>query len=98
MIQVGTVLLGFHGKLGLYKYSRGHVKFQYFPNLALLHRPAQDTVSENDLFTYIDHVENFEKDWKSRFCDLQGMVVPDYVISPFEYAIELTDLELNLGE
>ena len=31
-------------------------------------------------------------------CDLQGTVVPDYVISPFQFAIDLTDLEPCLVE
>ena len=53
-----TALLGFLGKLGMYYYSLGHGKFQYFSNLALLDRQAQNAVSENDLLTYISHLEN----------------------------------------
>ena len=81
---VRTVLLEFQGKLGLYKYSFGHGKFAYFPNLALLDRQAQNKVSKNDLLIYINHHENLVEDRKSSFCVLQGMVVPDYIISPFE--------------
>ena len=44
-------------------------------------------VFENDMLIYINHLENLEKAWKSRFCDLQGMVVPDCIISPFECAL-----------
>ena len=53
---------------------------------------------EIDLLIYINHIENSEEDWKCRFCDLQGMVVPEYEISQFECAIELADLEPCLGE
>ena len=31
------------------------------------------------------------------FCDLQEVVVPNYVISPFECANELSDLEPSLN-
>ena len=59
-IQACTVLLGYQAKFGLYKYSLGHDKFECFPNLALLDRQAQNTVSENDLLIYINHLENLE--------------------------------------
>ena len=97
MIQARTILLGLWGKFGLHKYSQGHGKFEYSYKSALLDRQAQNTASEIDLLIYINHLENLE-DRKSRFCDLQGMVFPDYVISPFENATELTDLEPNIGE
>ena len=55
-------------------------------------------MSENDLLIYINHLDNLEEDWESIFYNLQGMVVSDYVISPFECTIGLTDLEPNLDE
>ena len=70
MIKAQTALLGFQGKLGLYKYFLGHCKFEYFLNLALLDRQGQNAISVNDLLIYMSHLENLE-DWKSRFCDLQ---------------------------
>ena len=87
MIKACTVLLGFQEKLGLYKYHRGYGKFEYFPNLPLL---SSKSKSENELLIYINHLQNIEEDWKSRFCDLQGIADSDNIISPFKYAIELT--------
>ena len=55
-------------------------------------------MSENHLLIYINHLENIQEAWRSRFCDLHGMDAPDYVISPFECAIELTDFEPGQGE
>ena len=60
MIEACTVLLGFQEKLGLYKYHRGHGKFEYFANLLLHDRQAQSTVSENDMLIYVNHLENVE--------------------------------------
>ena len=74
----------FLGKLGLYKYCHCHGKFEYFPHLTLFDPQAKNTVYENEMLIYINHAMNLEVDLKSRFCDLQGMVVPDHVISPFE--------------
>ena len=54
-------------------------------------------MSENDLLIYINHIQNIE-DWKYCFCDLQQMVVTDYVITPFECAIGLRDHKPNLDE
>ena len=47
------------------------------------------------MLIYINHLEDLE-DCECCFCDLQGIIVPDYVISPFECEIELTDLEPTL--
>ena len=98
MIHARTVLLELQGKLGMYKLSHGHGKFEYFMNLAILDRQAQNTVYGNYLLIYISHLEISEEERNSRFCDLQGMVDPDYVISLFQCAIELTYPEPNLGE
>ena len=53
-------------------------------------------MSHNDLLIYINHLENLHEYWKSR--SLIYKVVTDYVISQFECAIELTDLEPSLCE
>ena len=47
-IQSCAVLLGFQGKLGLYKYSLRLGKFEYFPYLALLDRQARQLEDVED--------------------------------------------------
>ena len=51
----------------MYKYSLGHGKFEYFPNMLLLERLDQNLVFENDLRIYINHLKNIEEGGKSRF-------------------------------
>ena len=90
--------VGISGKAWIVQIFSWSRKICIFSHLALLDGQAQNTVSENHLLIYINHLQHLEEDGKSRFCDLQGMVVPDYEISSFECAIELTDLEQDLGD
>ena len=59
--MIRTVLLGFHRKLGLYKYSLGYGKFEFLKYLALLARQAQNEMSENDLLICINQLEEFRR-------------------------------------
>ena len=60
IILARKALLGFQGKLGLYKHYLGHGKFEYLPYFALLNRQTQNAVTECDLLIYINKLDNFE--------------------------------------
>lgn len=93
IIQARTVLLGFQGKLSLFKASLARRDFQYFSNLQ-----QSESISDGDLEIYLTHLENLIEDFKVRFEDLAKMKVREWILTPFEVEIGNPDIALHLEE
>ncbi|XP_003369530.1 putative zinc finger protein [Trichinella spiralis] len=55
-------------------------------------------VSDQDLETYINHLEKLEEDFKIGFEDLESMTVPDWIIAPFDIETGNANIEFSLQE
>lgn len=95
IIQARTVLLGFQRKLNLFKASLARRDFQYFSNLKQI---QIESISDGDLEMYMTHLENLIKDFKVRFEDLEKMIVPEWILTPFDVEIGNADIALHLQE
>ena len=83
IIQARTDLLGFQGKLNLFRGS--HRDSQYFSNLQQI---QSESISDGDLEIYMIHLENLIEDFK----------VPEWILTPFDVEIGNADIALHLEE
>ncbi|KAK4325525.1 hypothetical protein Pmani_003873 [Petrolisthes manimaculis] len=95
IIQARTVLLGFQGKLSLFRASLARRDFHYFSNLQQI---QSESISDGDLEIYMTHLDNLIEDFKVRFEDLAKMKVPEWILTPIEVEIGNSDIALHLEE
>ncbi|KAK4319476.1 hypothetical protein Pmani_009579 [Petrolisthes manimaculis] len=94
IIQARTVLLGFQGKLSLFRASLARRDFHYFSNLQQI---QSESISDGDLEIYMTHLDNLIEDFKVRFEDLAKMKVPEWILTPIEVEIGNSDIALTPG-
>jgi len=63
VIQAQTILVGFHTKLGLFKFALQRKDFKYFSNLLQLEKDV--SIVESDLEVYPNHLKNLSEDFSS---------------------------------
>ncbi|CAH1995469.1 unnamed protein product [Acanthoscelides obtectus] len=68
------------------KQNIGRGEFSQFPNL------SQTSCQEDDVSTYVQHLNALYSDFESRFEDILTVVVTPWIINPYE---ELTELSTN---
>ncbi|CAH2003245.1 unnamed protein product [Acanthoscelides obtectus] len=59
------------------KQNIGRGEFSQFPNL------SQTSGQEDDVSTYIQHLNALYSDFESRFEDILAMVIPPWIINPY---------------
>ncbi|CAH1980426.1 unnamed protein product [Acanthoscelides obtectus] len=59
------------------KQNIGRGEFSQFPNL------SQTSCQEDDVSTYVQHLNALYSDFESRFEDILTMVIPPWIINPY---------------
>ena len=77
--------------LCLFKSSLDRRNFQHFPNLSSMEQ-SEENVLDNDLFIYINHMKN----WQAQFKEDLSMEIPEWIISPFDVDVEHANLDTFL--
>ena len=75
----------------------GQCNIQYFANLFSV-KQSEESVLDNDLFIYINHIKNFKEDFKAQFKDLLNMEISEYIISLFDVEVKSANLDIFLKE
>ncbi|CAH1965963.1 unnamed protein product [Acanthoscelides obtectus] len=97
LIKTKSILSPFLARVKLMKQNIGRGEFSQFPNL------SQASCQEDDVSTYVQHLNALYSDFESRFEDILTMVIPPWIINPYgdiEETIviiqeELTELSTN---
>ena len=73
-----------------------HVEiFSFFSNLQQI---QSESISDGDLEIYMTHLENIIEDFKVRFEDLEKIIVPEWIVMPFDVEIGNAGIALHLQE
>ncbi|CAH2009657.1 unnamed protein product [Acanthoscelides obtectus] len=97
LIEKKSILSAFLARVKLMKQNIGLGKFSQFPNL------SQTSCQEDDVSTYVQHLNALYSDFESRFEDILTMVIPPWIINPYSdieetnviIQEELTELSTN---
>jgi len=90
LVRCKSVITSFISKLSLYRQNLSRNILSQFPNL------NENVVTEEDRQKYCSHLDTLLIDMNTRFADLIGLQVPDWVIKPF--SAEPADIEIELQE
>ncbi|CAH2014671.1 unnamed protein product [Acanthoscelides obtectus] len=77
LIKTKFILSAFLARVKLMKQNIGRGEFSQFPNL------SQTSCQEDDVSTYIQHLNALYSDFESRFEDILTMVIPPWIINPY---------------
>lgn len=88
LIKTKSVISAFLGKLKFMKQNISRREFTQFPNLS--HTACLD----EDIKTYVQHLNVLHDDFKNRFEDILMMEIPPWIINPFEET-EVADVVLQ---
>ncbi|CAH1963894.1 unnamed protein product [Acanthoscelides obtectus] len=77
LIKTKFILSAFLSRVKLMKQNIGRGEFSQFPNL------SQTSCQEDDVSTYVQHLNALYSDFKSRFEDILTMVIPPWIINPY---------------
>ncbi|CAH1971661.1 unnamed protein product [Acanthoscelides obtectus] len=97
LIEKKSILSAFLASVKLKKQNIGRGNFSQFPNL------SQTSCQEDDVSTYVQHLNALYSDFESRFEDILTMVIPPWIINPYSdieetnviIQEELTELSTN---
>jgi len=78
VIQARTILIGFHTKLGSFKFALQRKHFKYFSNMLQLEKDVSIVVS--DLEVYAKHLKNLSEDCSSKVRQSGNPVQPRVVL------------------
>lgn len=76
LIKTKSILSAFLARVKLMKQNIGRGEFSQFPNL------SQTSCQEDDVSTYVQHLNALYSDFESRFEDILTMVIPPWIINP----------------
>ncbi|CAH2014383.1 unnamed protein product [Acanthoscelides obtectus] len=76
-IKTKFILSAFLARVKLMKQNIGRGEFSQFPNL------SQTSCQEDDVSTYVHHLNALYSDFGSRFEDIFTMVIPPWIINPY---------------
>ncbi|CAH1957789.1 unnamed protein product [Acanthoscelides obtectus] len=74
LIKTKSILSAFLARVNLMKQNIGRGEFSQFPNL------SQTSCQEDDVSTYVQHLNARYSDFESRFEDILTMVIPPWII------------------
>lgn len=77
LIKTKSILSAFLARDKLMKQNIGRGEFSQFPNL------SQTSCQEDDVSTYVQHLNALYSDFESRFEDILTMVIPPWIINPY---------------
>ncbi|CAH1979784.1 unnamed protein product [Acanthoscelides obtectus] len=77
LIKTKSILSAFLAIVKLMKQNIGRGEFSQFPNL------SQTSCQEDDVSTYVQHLNALYSDFESRFEDILTMVIPPWTINPY---------------
>ncbi|CAH1985041.1 unnamed protein product [Acanthoscelides obtectus] len=77
LIKTKSILSAFLARVKLMKQNIGRGEFSQFPNL------SQTSCQEDDVSTYVQHLNAVYSDFESRFEDILTMVIPPWIINPY---------------
>ncbi|CAH1956021.1 unnamed protein product [Acanthoscelides obtectus] len=77
LIKTKSILSAFLARVKLMKQNIGRDEFSQFPNL------SQTSCQEDDVSTYVQHLNALYSDFESRFEDILTMVIPPWIINPY---------------
>ncbi|CAH1980767.1 unnamed protein product [Acanthoscelides obtectus] len=77
LIKTKSILTAFLARVKLMKQNIGRGEFSQFPNL------SQTSCQEDDVSTYVQHLNALYSDFVSRFEDILTMVIPPWIINPY---------------
>ncbi|CAH1958414.1 unnamed protein product [Acanthoscelides obtectus] len=77
LIKTKSILSAFLARVKLMKQNIGRGEFSQFPNL------SQTSCQEDDVSTYVQHLNALYSDFESRFEDMLTMVIPPWIINPY---------------
>ncbi|CAH1993695.1 unnamed protein product [Acanthoscelides obtectus] len=97
LIKTKSILSAFLARVKLMKQNIGRGQFSQFPNL------SQTSCQEDDVSTYVQHLNALYLDFESRFEDILTMLIPPWIINPYDdieetnviIQEELTELSTN---
>lgn len=78
LIKTKGVISAFLGKLKFMKQNISRREFSQFPNL------SQAECLDEDIQTYVQHLNALHNDFKNRFEDILTMEIPPWIINPFD--------------
>lgn len=88
LIKTKSIISAFLARIRLMKQNIGRHEFSQFPNL------SQTNCQEDDVLTYVQHLNALYTDFETRFEDILTMVIPQWIINPYG-DIEETDVILQ---
>lgn len=88
LIKTKSIISAFLGRIKLMKQNIGRSEFSQFPNL------SQTNCQEDDVSTYVQHLNALYSDFKTRFEDVLTLVIPQWIMNPYG-DIEETDVTLQ---
>ncbi|CAH1996338.1 unnamed protein product [Acanthoscelides obtectus] len=77
LIKTKSILSAFLARVKLMKQNIGRGEFSQFPNL------SQTSCQEDDVSTYVQHLNALYSDFESRFEDILTTVIPPWIIKPY---------------
>ncbi|CAH1986457.1 unnamed protein product [Acanthoscelides obtectus] len=75
LIKTKSILSAFLARVKLMKQNIGRGEFSQFPNL------SQTSCQEDDVSTYVQHLNALYSDFEYRFEDILTMVIPPWIIN-----------------
>lgn len=88
LIKAKGTISSFVSKLNLYRQNLGRRQFHQFQNLSSVE------TNDEDILVYCQHLEALQEDFRNRFQDILGLIIPDWVLEPFS-SLETAELSLQ---
>ena len=92
LVQSKTIIRGLINKLELYQQSLSRRKFDHFSHLSKM----SDSVTDEHLLVYVEHLKAVIEDMKVRFKDLLDLEVFPWLVEPF--ATNINDCDSTMQE
>ena len=89
LIKTKSMISAFLARIKLMRQNIARNEFSQFPNLQQL------DFEENDVLIYVEHLNALYTDFQVRFDDILKMVIPQWVINPYDDDIEEADVQLQ---
>ena len=77
-------------KLALYKQNIFCREFYQFPSLQTV-----PNITDDQLRSYASHLESMNQDMQFRFKDLTLLIVPGWVMNPFNTDLQMVELDIQ---
>ena len=90
LIKTKSVVVSFMSKIALYKQNICRREFYQFPSLQTV-----PNITDEQLRAYASHLESMNQDMQFRFKDLTQLIVPGWVMNPFNTDLQMVELEIQ---